>query len=55
MENIYRKPAPIYNVLYIDGNGKFKSQLIYTDEELDVLIEKIDSEGGTVLRVYPRD
>ena len=52
---IYRKPAPIYNVLYTDVNGKFCYKLIYSDEELDVLIEKIDSEGGTVLRVYPRD
>lgn len=54
MEAIYRKPAPIYNVLYTDKDGKFKSQLVYTDAELDELIEKVDEEGGEVVRVYER-
>lgn len=53
-ESIYRKPTPKYNVLYTDKDGKFKSQLIYTDAELDELIEKVDEEGGEVVRVYER-
>lgn len=52
---VFRKPAPKWNIYHQDGSGKFKAIFAYSDEELDLLIEQIDSEGGTILRVYARD
>lgn len=52
METIYRKPKPKFNILYIDMNGKFCYKLVYSDEELDEFIEKVDSEDGQIMRVY---
>lgn len=52
MESIYRKPKPKFNILYTDMNGKFCYKLVYSDEELDEFIEKVDSEGGKIMRVY---
>lgn len=52
MEGIYRKPPPKYNILYTDVTGSFKSVLVYTDEERDEVVAAIESDGGTIMRIY---
>lgn len=52
MEGIYRKPPPKYNILYTDVTGSFKSVLVYTDEERDEVVSAIETDGGTIMRIY---
>lgn len=54
MFDLIRKPAPKWNVLYQDNTGKFKNQLVYSDEERDTFVAKVEAEGGTIVAIYER-